>query len=97
MAVTISAQLCRRWLSVHSSSSPFGIHRQQYALLIPLRWLGKILKGFSGAAVESQHTHALIHAYAFFYRLLELTGVLRSFCSGHWVMAEAETPAPAAA
>jgi len=39
-------------------------------------WLGKILKGFSGAEVESlSTTHGLIHGYAIFFIGCGVTGV----------------------
>lgn len=49
----------------------------QYALLSSTyAWLGKILKGFSGAEVESlSTTHGLIHAYGIFFIACGLTGV----------------------
>ena len=58
-------------------SQRFGYTATQYALLSSTyAWLGKILKGFSGAEVESlSHTHGLIHAYGIFFIACGLTGV----------------------
>jgi len=55
----------------------FGYTVRQYALLSSTyAWLGKILKGFSGAEVESlSTTHGLIHAYGIFFIACGLTGV----------------------
>src|SRR5437879_10137986 len=52
-----------------SSLTSLGYTATQYALLSSTyAWLGKILKGFSGAAVESlSTTHGLIHAYGIFF------------------------------
>jgi MFS transporter, PAT family, beta-lactamase induction signal transducer AmpG len=60
-----------------SSLTNIGYTATQYALLSSTyAWLGKILKGFSGAAVESlSTTHGLIHAYGIFFLLCGLTGV----------------------
>jgi len=60
-----------------SSLTSLGYTATQYALLSSTyAWLGKILKGFSGAAVESlSHTHGLIHAYGIFFIACALTGV----------------------
>jgi len=55
-----------------SSLTNLGYTATQYALLSSTyAWLGKILKGFSGAAVENlSATHGLTHAYGnFLYRL----------------------------
>src|SRR5436309_6051691 len=51
-----------------SSLTSLGYTATQYALLSSTyAWLGKILKGFSGAAVESLNTtHGLIHASRLF-------------------------------
>ncbi len=60
-----------------SSLTNLGYTATQYALLSSTyAWLGKILKGFSGAAVESLSTsHGLIHAYGIFFIACGLTGV----------------------
>jgi PAT family beta-lactamase induction signal transducer AmpG len=60
-----------------SSLTNLGYTATQYALLSSTyAWLGKILKGFSGAAVESlSTTHGLIHAYGIFFIACGLTGV----------------------
>src|SRR5262249_61866496 len=60
-----------------SSLTNIGYTATQYALLSSTyAWLGKILKGFSGAEVESLSTrHGLIHAYAIFFIACGLTGV----------------------
>jgi PAT family beta-lactamase induction signal transducer AmpG len=60
-----------------SSLTNLGYTATQYALLSSTyAWLGKILKGFSGAAVESlSATHGLIHAYGIFFIACALTGV----------------------
>jgi len=60
-----------------SSLTSIGYTATQYALLSSTyAWLGKILKGFSGAAVESlSATHGLIHAYGIFFIACGLTGV----------------------
>jgi len=61
----------------------------QYALLSSTyAWLGKILKGFSGAEVESlSNTYGLIHAYGIFFIACGLTGlpaVLLFAVLGYW-------------
>jgi len=60
-----------------SSLTNLGYTATQYALLSSTyAWLGKILKGFSGAAVESlSATHGLIHGYGIFFIACGLTGV----------------------
>jgi PAT family beta-lactamase induction signal transducer AmpG len=60
-----------------SSLTNIGYTATQYALLSSTyAWLGKILKGFSGAEVESlSTTHGLIHAYGIFFIACGLTGV----------------------
>jgi PAT family beta-lactamase induction signal transducer AmpG len=60
-----------------SSLTNIGYTATQYALLSSTyAWLGKILKGFSGAEVESlSSTHGLIHAYGIFFIACGLTGV----------------------
>src|SRR6266700_419355 len=60
-----------------SSLTNLGYTATQYALLSSTyAWLGKILKGFSGAEVESlSTTHGLIHAYGIFFIACGLTGV----------------------
>ena len=72
-----------------SSLTNLGYTATQYALLSSTyAWLGKILKGFSGAAVESlSHTHGLIHAYGIFFIICGLTGVpgvLLFAALGYW-------------
>ncbi len=60
-----------------SSLTNLGYTATQYALLSSTyAWLGKILKGFSGAAVERLSTsHGLVHAYGIFFIVCGLTGV----------------------
>jgi MFS transporter, PAT family, beta-lactamase induction signal transducer AmpG len=60
-----------------SSLTSLGYTATQYALLSSTyAWLGKILKGFSGAAVEKlSTTHGLLHAYSIFFIVCGLTGV----------------------
>jgi PAT family beta-lactamase induction signal transducer AmpG len=60
-----------------SSLTNIGYTATQYALLSSTyAWLGKILKGFSGAEVERlSNTHGLIHAYGIFFIVCGLTGV----------------------
>jgi PAT family beta-lactamase induction signal transducer AmpG len=60
-----------------SSLTNIGYTATQYALLSSTyAWLGKILKGFSGAEVESlSATHGLIHAYGIFFVVCGLSGV----------------------
>ena len=60
-----------------SSLTNLGYTATQYALLSSTyAWLGKILKGFSGAEVESLSiTHGLIHAYGIFFIACGLAGV----------------------
>jgi PAT family beta-lactamase induction signal transducer AmpG len=60
-----------------SSLTNLGYTATQYALLSSTyAWLGKILKGFSGAEVESlSATHGLIHAYGIFFIACGLTGL----------------------
>jgi len=60
-----------------SSLTNIGYTATQYALLSSTyAWLGKILKGFSGAEVESlSTTHGLIHAYGIFFIACGLSGV----------------------
>ena len=83
-----------------SSLTNLGYTATQYALLSSTyAWLGKILKGFSGAAVESlSATHGLIHAYGIFFIACGLTGapaVLLFATLGYWH--RRKQPAPAAA
>src|SRR5882724_2014883 len=83
-----------------SSLTSLGYTATQYALLSSTyAWLGKILKGFSGAAVESlSATHGLIHAYGIFFIGCGLTGVpavLLFAALGYWH--RRKQPAPAAA
>ena len=60
-----------------SSLTNLGYTATQYALLSSTyAWLGKILKGFSGAAVERlSSTHGLVHGYGIFFIACGLTGV----------------------
>jgi PAT family beta-lactamase induction signal transducer AmpG len=60
-----------------SSLTNLGYTATQYALLSSTyAWLGKILKGFSGAAVESlSASHGLVHAYGIFFIGCGLIGV----------------------
>ena len=72
-----------------SSLTNIGYTATQYALLSSTyAWLGKILKGFSGATVESlSATHGLIHAYGIFFIACGLTGVpavLLFAALGYW-------------
>ena len=72
-----------------SSLTSLGYTATQYALLSSTyAWLGKILKGFSGAAVESlSASHGLIHAYGIFFIACGLTGVpaiLLFAALGYW-------------
>ncbi len=64
-------------LSYMSTLTSVGYTATQYALLSSaLVWSGKILKGFSGAIVESlQHGRDLLHAYAAFYELAAAIGL----------------------
>jgi len=83
-----------------SSLTSLGYTATQYALLSSTyAWLGKILKGFSGAAVENlSATHGLIHAYGIFFIACGLTGVpavLLFAALGYWH--RRKQPAPAAA
>jgi PAT family beta-lactamase induction signal transducer AmpG len=59
-----------------SSLTSLGYTATQYALLSSTyAWLGKILKGFSGATVEHlSASHGLIHAYGIFFIVCGLTG-----------------------
>ncbi|HET8926030.1 MAG TPA: MFS transporter [Candidatus Acidoferrum sp.] len=83
-----------------SSLTNLGYTATQYALLSSTyAWLGKILKGFSGAAVESlSATHGLIHAYGIFFIVCGLTGVpavLLFAALGYWHRRKQPAPAPA--
>jgi MFS transporter, PAT family, beta-lactamase induction signal transducer AmpG len=83
-----------------SSLTSLGYTATQYALLSSTyAWLGKILKGFSGAAVEHlSHSHGLIHAYGIFFLICGLTGVpavLLFAALGYWH--KRNLPAPTAA
>src|SRR5579871_706200 len=82
-----------------SSLTSLGYTATQYALLSSTyAWLGKILKGFSGAEVESlSATHGLIHGYGIFFIACGLTGVpaiLLFAALGYWH--RRKQPAPAA-
>lgn len=83
-----------------SSLTNLGYTATQYALLSSTyAWLGKILKGFSGAMVENlSATHGLIHAYGIFFIGCGLTGVpaiLLFAALSYWH--RRKQPAPAAA
>jgi PAT family beta-lactamase induction signal transducer AmpG len=83
-----------------SSLTNLGYTATQYALLSSTyAWLGKILKGFSGAAVESlSTTHGLIHAYGIFFIACGLTGVpavLLFAALGYWYRRKQSAPAAA--
>ena len=83
-----------------SSLTSLGYTATQYALLSSTyAWLGKILKGFSGAAVESlSATHGLIHAYGIFFIVCGLTGVpaiLLFAALGYWHRRKQLAPAAA--
>ena len=72
-----------------SSLTNIGYTATQYALLSSTyAWLGKILKGFSGAEVESlSKTYGLIHGYGIFFIVCGLTGlpaVLLFALLGYW-------------
>jgi PAT family beta-lactamase induction signal transducer AmpG len=72
-----------------SSLTSLGYTATQYALLSSTyAWLGKILKGFSGAEVESlSTTYGLIHGYGIFFIACGLTGlpaVLLFALLGYW-------------
>jgi PAT family beta-lactamase induction signal transducer AmpG len=60
-----------------SSLTNIGYTATQYALLSSTyAWMGKILKGFSGAVVESlSASHGLVHAYGIFFIGCGLIGV----------------------
>src|SRR5690349_24975107 len=60
-----------------SSLTSLGYTATQYALLSSTSaWLGKTLKGFSGAALEKlSPLHGLIHAYGSFFIISGPTGV----------------------
>jgi MFS transporter, PAT family, beta-lactamase induction signal transducer AmpG len=84
-----------------SSLTNIGYTATQYALLSSTyAWLGKILKGFSGAAVESlSASHGLMHAYGIFFIACGLTGlpgVLLFAALGYWHRRK-QQPAPAPA
>jgi MFS transporter, PAT family, beta-lactamase induction signal transducer AmpG len=83
-----------------SSLTSLGYTATQYALLSSTyAWLGKILKGFSGAIVQSlSHTHGLLHGYGIFFIACGLTGVpavLLFAALGYWQ--RRKQPAPASA
>lgn len=83
-----------------SSLTNLGYTATQYALLSSTyAWLGKILKGFSGAAVESLGaTHGLIHAYGIFFvgcGLMGIPAILLFAALSYWH--KRTTPAPVAA
>jgi MFS transporter, PAT family, beta-lactamase induction signal transducer AmpG len=83
-----------------SSLTNLGYTATQYALLSSTyAWLGKILKGFSGAVVESlSATHGLVHAYGIFFIACGLTGVpavLLFAALGYWHRRKRLAPAAA--
>jgi len=83
-----------------SSLTNLGYTATQYALLSSTyAWLGKILKGFSGAAVERlSATHGLIHGYGIFFIACGLTGVpavLLFAALGYWQTRKQPNPANA--
>ena len=83
-----------------SSLTNLGYTATQYALLSSTyAWLGKILKGFSGATVERlSTTHGLIHAYGIFFIACALTGVpavLLFAALGYWHRRKQTAPATA--
>jgi len=72
-----------------SSLTSLGYTATQYALLSSTyAWLGKILKGFSGAEVENlSTTYGLIHGYGIFFVACGLTGLPAVFLFallGYW-------------
>ena len=83
-----------------SSLTSLGYTATQYALLSSTyAWLGKILKGFSGAAVERlSATHGLLHGYGVFFIACGLTGipaVLLFAALGYWHQRKQAAPAAA--
>jgi PAT family beta-lactamase induction signal transducer AmpG len=83
-----------------SSLTNIGYTATQYALLSSTyAWLGKILKGFSGAEVESlSHTYGLIHGYGIFFIVCGLTGlpaILLFAILGYWHSRKRLVAAPA--
>jgi PAT family beta-lactamase induction signal transducer AmpG len=83
-----------------SSLTNLGYTATQYALLSSTyAWLGKILKGFSGAIVERlSHTYGLLHAFGIFFIACGLIGVpavLLFAALDYWH--RRKQPAPAAA
>jgi MFS transporter, PAT family, beta-lactamase induction signal transducer AmpG len=83
-----------------SSLTSLGYTATQYALLSSTyAWLGKILKGFSGAIVQSlSHTHGLIHGYGIFFIACGLTGVpavLLFAALGYWQRRKQPNPSAA--
>jgi len=85
-----------------SSLTSLGYTATQYALLSSTyAWLGKILKGFSGAAVERlSATHGLLHGYGIFFIACGLTGVpavLLFAALGYWHKRKQPVPTPAPA
>src|SRR5437764_15323646 len=76
-------------VSYMSSLTSLGYTATQYALLSSTyAWVGKILKGFSGAEVESlSTTYGLVHGYGIFFVACGLTGlpaVLLFALLGYW-------------
>ena len=83
-----------------SSLTSLGYTATQYALLSSTyAWLGKILKGFSGATVEAlSASNGLIHGYGVFFILCGLTGVpaiLLFAALSHWHRRRHPVPATA--
>ncbi|HEV2196800.1 MAG TPA: MFS transporter [Candidatus Acidoferrum sp.] len=83
-----------------SSLTSLGYTATQYALLSSTyAWLGKILKGFSGAVVQSlSATHVLTHAFGIFFIACGLTGVpaiLLFAALGYWHKHKQEAPSAA--
>ena len=83
-----------------SSLTSLGYTATQYALLSSTyAWLGKVLKGFSGAAVEAlSATHGLLHGFGIFFILCGLTGVpaiLLFAALGYWYRRRQPLSAPA--
>ena len=83
-----------------SSLTNLGYTATQYALLSSTyAWLGKILKGFSGAMVQSlSASHGLLPAFGIFFIICGLTGVpaiLLFTALGYWHKRKQPAPAPA--
>ena len=83
-----------------SSLTNLGYTATQYALLSSTyAWLGKILKGFSGAIVQSlSASHGLIPAFGIFFIICGMTGVpaiLLFAALNYWHKRKQAVPAPA--